>query len=809
MARKQAIKESTPLPKSAQLIEKEIVKSSSGNILPVILTCLFFVVHFIPGLGALDTMGPQWFYIILLDLVIAGFILAGSQQIDSSIAAVVKTRFSYLYLAFLLICFLSVFVALNPTETWVCLVRLVATVVAFFNMAILLHKRAKAFGILSQVLSVLLLIESILAMRVFFEGLESTGLDQLILTLRSNTGNKNIFAASLVVKIPFVLYCIYTSRLWGKAFHVLVLLLGATTIFIVNARSSYVGLALVLFLFLLFSFLQYQKNKQSTTLLYQSATALLPILAAVFVSQLIIGNAQTFQGGKGGYGTVAERVSTIGFTNEASSYRLKLWEHAIDYIKEKPITGSGYGNWKIASIPYEKEYIDDLYVPLHSHNDFLEMAAETGIVGGLLYLSLFVCLLINTIRTYFSDADETYKLIAVFSFMGLAAYSVDAALNFPMERPVMQVFFAFLAAVNVGAFIGARENSNRPANPIAKPLYGLLSILLLLPSAYVGFLTYQSMVVQMQVVPDLENEPLKLSLAEVNRLPSIPNLSASSQPIEAIKGRYYYENKRYPEALELMTKGGKANPNIYYSEFLKSSVFYMMGNLDSSYAQIKEAFYNRPRAKTYYQNMVAIAARRGDTIAVQKAFQTFRGYRNEPLAWNLYLTAMLTALKNVPHPGLLRVADSALQRFPNDASLLQRKREIVTNMSAPAVATVSNAAQVEQANRLYNAAVAAFSKADYATAANGFVKSAQAHLINYSVYENAAISYYNLKEYQKAIRYFDKVIALKAAMDGKSEYFKGASLLALGNKEAGCQYLQIAKARNYPQADATIAGFCK
>ncbi len=141
-------------------------------------------------------------------------------------------------------------------------------------------------------------------------------------------------------------------------------------------------------------------------------------MAAYFISQVTYTQATTIQDNNAGrYGNVVGNLSSIALTNDASSYRFKLWEHAADYILKKPIMGCGYGNWKLASIPYEKEYINDLNVPAHAHNDFLEHAAELGLPGGLLYLSLYVCLFVFTLQTLRSAASEELKLISLFSFL--------------------------------------------------------------------------------------------------------------------------------------------------------------------------------------------------------------------------------------------------------------------------------------------------------------------------------------------------------------------------------------------------------
>ena len=789
---------------------------------PFLVLALYMAVHFIPTLSAIDVMGPQWLYLSLLDLLVTGYILARKDLYAEKIQLIFRQLFSKLFLALFLLAGISIFFAINRVEAWVCYARMIATVVAFFNISVLLSGQQQLFKLISQLLSAVLLIESVQYFGKFFNGLDETPLETLILNLNGNTGNKNIFAASLAIKIPFVLYALYHSKLAERIFHLAALTLGIAALFMASARASYVSLILVTVLYIGFCVLQYLRNKKTEKLLYQTAYIILPVLFAYFISQISYTQATTIQDNNAGrYGNVVSNLSSIALTNDASSYRFKLWEHAADYILKNPLMGCGYGNWKLASIPYEKEYINDLNVPAHAHNDFLEHAAELGIAGGLLYLSLYLCLFFFTFKTWRSAATEETKLVSLFSFFALIVYAVDAGLNFPIERAIMQVFFAVVCAFNVGAYIMGRQQTAaqepQSANALWHPLYGLSAIILLLPAAYITYMTYTSLKAQMKVVPDLKNEPMTLSLAEVTKMfPPIPNLTSSSQPIEAILGRYYSENKQYDEALRLLRKAMPYNPYVYYSHFLMANVFFLTNKLDSAKYYAETAYYNRPRANTYYQTLIAVEAKRKDTGAIGKAFRTYIHYRNEPFPWQLYLLGMLNAMQRGT-PELLKMADSALVKFkPADnttpsadyRALIKRKEEIQNNMNVGSAA-VSSQEAITRATAVYNEAVAAFGKGDNATAARKFVAAINISPFSYSMFENAGICYYNLKDYKKAIYYFDKVIAMKITNDGKSEFFKGASLINSGNKEAGCKAMQTAAAKNYPGAADILKQFCK
>lgn len=799
---------------------------SLSNLIPLGVCLLYFMVHFIPDFGAYDAMGSQWFYLVVADLLVVILLLSRKKDYLAGTSAIFSNLFSKLYLVFFGLAGISIITAINPTEAWVNFSRLTATVIAFFNIAILLYGRTDLFRLLAQLLGLILLVESYQTITQFLNGFTTMGLTELIMSIKGTTGNKNIFAAGIVVKIPFVLYCIHRGRLWSRILNIFILVTASLSIFILNARATYLSLLLILALYLIYCILGYLKERKTEQILYRIGYIFIPVIIAFFISQIEFSTIKQLQEEKGeqNFGSVTERLASVAQTNdESNQVRVRLWAHALDYTKQHPLMGCGIGNWKIASIPYQRTITNDLYVPIHAHNDYLEVFAELGIPGGLIYLSLFVCILVFTIKTYRAKVPEEIQLISVFSFLAFTGYSLDALFNFPMERPLSQVFFAFSAACNVVAYLKAREEAgeSKPAvHPVLTPFYGLLAILLLIPSCYVTYLNYQSLIVQKTVLGDLNNEPLKLDWKEVvPSFPPIPNLSATAQPIEAIKGRYLYEAGQNEEALALLNKGRSANPVIGYSEFLKAGLYYKMGKYDSAVTNATFAFYVRPKAKTYYQTLIAVLAKTKDTMGIKKAFAEYDRYRHHALGWDLYLRGMLNAQgKGSRH--LLAMADSALKMFgkQEDVSTIVTVRdEIIRFMENPVINSSSgNAGNVNAvtAAKYYNEAVAAFGtgvagKDNLEKAASLFLKSANLNPANYVAYENAAICYFNLKQWQQSITYFNKVLATNLSANGKPEYFKGVALYNLGQKEEGCNYLRTSLAKGWKEAEAIIKANCK
>jgi tetratricopeptide (TPR) repeat protein len=337
------------------------------------------------------------------------------------------------------------------------------------------------------------------------------------------------------------------------------------------------------------------------------------------------------------------------------------------------------------------------------------------------------------------------------------------------------------------------------------------------------------LIVQRSVLGDINNEPLKLNWKTIMATwSSIPNLTATAQPVEAIKGRYLYEAaqydttltpperaRKYEEALVLLDKGRVANPVVGYSEFLKAGVYFRLNKFDSAARNAWAAFEIRPKAKTYFQTLIAVLAKIKDTTGIKKAFAEYDHYRHWASGWNMYLLGMLNATGR-GNTQLLAMADSALKMFPNELEakdVAVRRNEILSSM-AVTLPPGSKPVDYAAAQRWYAMGVAAFGSGNAATdslakAAKYFLKAAAISSNDYTTFENAAMCYFNLRDFARSLIYFDKALALKTSTNGKAEFFKGVALINLGKAGEGCTFLHIAKAKNYKEKEAELTAILK
>jgi O-antigen ligase len=650
------------------------------NGVQLICLVLYLAVHFLPEVGGADPMGFQWLYVSAIDLLIAGYILFNYSDFKEAITGIFKSQFVIVYSLYLIWALASYFYALNPTETLVCLARLVSTFFIFIILSVLFYKKDLfvLFKQLAFLVTLFAFVDALFLSIEFFWQLGQKPFDNIILSLRSIAyGNKNIRAASVLINVPFILYYIVQSKKIGKVFGIIALCLTLFALFILNTRSTFVGLFLIFIIYTVGAFIVSKKEGRKS-IFFNLAYFILPIIFSFFVSNMAIKHALSLQKGAGGYGTVAKRI--VDITNDISSdnrnARLDFWATGIDYTRKHLLIGNGYGNWKLSSLFYEKEHTRDFVVRYHLHNDFIENFADLGIIGGFLFLFIFLSAFLLVLKIWRNKAYSKYHFASTIALMAISCYFVDAALNFPVERTVMQVMFAISAAFLVAPFSALKKEKEEKSKPIFNPYFtnGVIAILvfLLIGSIAINSMVYKSLRLQKYMMADLGMVPI-MTIDQVKSLPSIPNLSFNSMPLPAMLARYYLKYKKYDEAYRLLNSDKHANPYLHYNDYVMAQYFAAKGNNDSALMYAKKAFYNWPTANVYYYQLIPMAVKAKDSTEITKAFNTYIKFRNEPNAWNSYLNARLE-LMGAKDPFSIQLIDSALKQFPNDSARLNKLR---------------------------------------------------------------------------------------------------------------------------------------
>lgn len=386
-----------------------------------------FSVVFISSLGALDKGNTHWLFLSIIPLFFFNISLNFS---------FIRSKIFIVYCLFILQILISLIYTNNFSISIVDLSRHLIIFICLVFFLSLLHSNKFSFYNLSLIISFFLLYETLASLYPLFIFIKTNGFDFSIITsiqidsLKGVMGNRNITTASIVIKLPFLFYLIFHSKFFYKVLFGLISFLPALSLFLINSRAALLSLIFIVSVFTLFTLLFH--TKKSISLFF----ILIPLVLSFFFSSLLIPENDL---------NTSERISTINFTNESSSQRFFLWENAIDYISQNPFIGCGIGNWKVESAAYWGSYGNKYLVPFHAHNDFLEFATELGVLGGLTYFILFFLIIYKSFISYFKSKD--FKFLILFS--SFVALFVDSFLNFPFERPLIQIMFLLLLALNI------------------------------------------------------------------------------------------------------------------------------------------------------------------------------------------------------------------------------------------------------------------------------------------------------------------------------------------------------------------------
>jgi len=626
-----------------------------------------------------------------------------------------------------------------------------------------------------------------------------------------------------------------------------ILLLALYAIALANARSSYVGIIFELLVFIAFCVYEFLNHQDARKMLQNVSLFLIPIVLALMLSQLTVETQRRnlAEGQQSNFGTVGERISNIGFTDRGSSNRVGIWAVGLDLFKHYPLTGRGFGNWKITSQEFDQYSNDDNSMSVHAHNDFVEAFGESGILGGIVYLLVFFLLPFYSLKNIFSATiDHQEKIPLLLSLIGLAGYFTDAFLNFPMERATMQTYFVILYGLNAAEnFRLSRmrtetETQTAPSNRLRwiLPLFLIFTV----ATVYITYQTNQSMIVQSAMFEDVNADVVSKKTTDINdQLPSLTNVTMWGLPLSLMKARYLLNEKRIDEGIAMFENVKKENPYMYYAEFIKGRWYYENGYYDSAYKYGVIAFENRPRNVAYFGLLAFVCANKNDSARLFRDFNLIRKYRNDEgmaKGWNNYLYA-LTVMK-YPNTYTVKVADSALALYPKDSVTIKNSLVLHTQLGdvpvaqAQAPAIPAPAAQLTQqaptqqgppnpgpitpggapaptpqayqdSMRFYDffkRGNEAFTKNDLKTAMELYESARKINPKFSPIVENIGLVHFLNKEWASALPYFEKVVNNKWSADGKAEYYRGICLYNVGKIPEGCQSFLTSEAKGYSDA---------
>jgi len=112
-------------------------------------------------------------------------------------------------------------------------------------------------------------------------------------------------------------------------------------------------------------------------------------------------------------------ISSFDLNEGSNQGRIETWKNSIEVVKNNPVLGVGLGGYSLEIKP-SANYRE----PIYSHNIYLDIAAETGILNSLIWAGIILAAVSSFLKKRKNADDLKYIYIAMAA--GLTAFSVHS-----------------------------------------------------------------------------------------------------------------------------------------------------------------------------------------------------------------------------------------------------------------------------------------------------------------------------------------------------------------------------------------------
>ena len=170
-----------------------------------------------------------------------------------------------------------------------------------------------------------------------------------------------------------------------------------------------------------------------------------------------------------GVGQILERLSSVQLLEVSAGKRASMRGDTWRIFLDHSFVGTGLGTLQLVYPPYESLY--DGKIVNHTHNDYLEALAETGLLGAICCAWFLGVLLVQSLERL---RQLNHSLSGALSLSGLAACSgflVHSLVDFNLHIPSNALLFFLMAHLATAEV----QQPNSPASS-SKPTIALLEI---------------------------------------------------------------------------------------------------------------------------------------------------------------------------------------------------------------------------------------------------------------------------------------------------------------------------------------------
>ena len=139
--------------------------------------------------------------------------------------------------------------------------------------------------------------------------------------------------------------------------------------------------------------------------------------------------------------------------------RMAFWKDALPLIRDYPLVGTGLGTFDTAFRRYQTARADARVN--HAHNDYLEFASDTGLLGVALLFLPILYLLAKMIISFLDDPRRYRRSITLGCIGSSLALLIHSMTDFNLQVPANALIFAVVLGIGYKATCVERQGNGR------------------------------------------------------------------------------------------------------------------------------------------------------------------------------------------------------------------------------------------------------------------------------------------------------------------------------------------------------------
>ena len=425
------------LPEDSQAIWTKTIETSI--IVLVILVSIAFYPHCIPVFSPIkETIAEV--------LVVIGLMFWGIKLLEDGKFKFVNSPLNIPILIFISVFFLSL---IWSDAVYVSLQQLPLFLVGPFLYFIIINNIRREQQI-NRILTILLILGGIFGI---YGILQYNGMDFSIwaknvgrLRVFGLFGNVNYFAEYLIIPLPIAVALFLVSQTKIKRILLLIGILAmGTTLMLTFTRGSYLGFGVsLIFMFLLFLLSRGKSFIKNNKKIFIIILTVIIIMTFLFTVPTPLNKADTF------ISKIKSRISLTTLSqSEPIRRRIATWKFTALMIKDHFLIGSGIGTFKYNTLKYQAKFFEQgdnrsIYpygFAEKSHNEYLQLWAELGIIGLLIFIWLLICYFNYGIKLLRRIKDNYMQGLIIGLMGSIMAVLVDALFGFPLHLVATIILF--------------------------------------------------------------------------------------------------------------------------------------------------------------------------------------------------------------------------------------------------------------------------------------------------------------------------------------------------------------------------------